>query len=365
MGKKHEGTLTRRPDGRWMFRVMVNGRRITTYGKTQSEAKRKAAERMPLVGETATGVQFAHLVKSWTEYGAEKHGLAATTFDQYRYLVTSRVEPLIGKRILESLTAKEMAKVIRQQQGSASTVRSVYAALVHVLDYAVGQDLVAVNVMRDVKRPRAAASKRRDISQDEAIRILKAAQGHRWEVAVWLGLGAGMRRGEMLGLQWSDLDLDSGYAYISGNVTRSSAGLHRGDPKTRRGKRNVPLPDEVVSALRVHRRKQAEERLKAGSTWQDSGLVLTNEVGGMAEPRKLSRTWSSWASKAKVSDRGTHVGRHFAATTLLASGKASVADVAAMLGHDPSVLLNTYAAAVAEGQRSAASVLGAALTVAE
>lgn len=365
MGRKHEGTVTVRPDGLVMFRVMVNGRRITTYGKTEKEARAKAAERLPLIGDTATGVKFSQLVEAWKQYGPEKHGLAPTTFDQYHYLIKARVSPLIDNRILESLTAKEMAKVIRQQEGSASTVRSVYAGLVHLFDFAVGQDLVAVNVMRDVKRPKSAPSKRRDISQEEAIRILKAAQGHRWEVAVWLGLGAGLRRGEMLGLRWSDVDFNSGFAHVTGNVTRSSAGLRRGDPKTQRGKRRVPLPDEVVSALRVHRRKQTEERLKAGSAWQDSDLVLTTEAGGMAEPRQLSRVWSGFASKAKVSDRGTHVGRHFAATTLLASGKASVADVAAMLGHDPAVLLNTYAAAVADGQRSAASVLGSALSVAE
>jgi integrase len=92
--------------------------------------------------------------------------------------------------------------------------------------------------------------------------------------------------------------------------------------------------------------------------------VLTNELGGMAEPRQLSRVWSGWARRAGIKDRGTHVGRHFAATTLLASGRASVADVAQMLGHNPSVLLDTYASAIADGQRAAADVLGSALSAA-
>jgi integrase len=91
-------------------------------------------------------------------------------------------------------------------------------------------------------------------------------------------------------------------------------------------------------------------------------LVLTNGVGGLVEPRTLSRAWEEWAKAAGVEDTGTHLGRHYAATSLLASGAASVADVAALLGHDPAVLLNTYATAVAAGQRAAVDVLGASLT---
>lgn len=97
--------------------------------------------------------------------------------------------------------------------------------------------------------------------------------------------------------------------------------------------------------------------------WADTDLVVTNEVGGLVEPRSLSRAWHGWARKAKVTDRGTHAGRHNAATTMLASGRASVADVAAQLGHDPAVLLNTYAVAVVDGQRAASDALGDSLSV--
>lgn len=362
MGKHHRGSVALRSDGRFMYRVLINGKQITTYGQTEEEARAKAAERLALIGDTGRTVKFAALVDMWVKYGHVKHGLAPTTFDQYRCLINARVVPLVGKRNLETLAAKDLATVIRQQQGAPSTLRSLYAALVHLFDFALGQGLVSENVVRKVRRPKSSASKRRDVSQADAIAILTAAQGHRWAIAVWLGLGAGLRRGEMLALRWSDIDFQQGSAHISGNVTRSSAGLHRGDPKTKRGKRRVPLPDEVLSALRQHRKRQAEERLAAGDVWQDCDLVVCNELGGMAEPRNLSRAWAVWAQSAGVSDTGTHVGRHFAATTLLASGKASVADVAAMLGHDPAVLLTTYASAVAQGQRAAADVLGASLT---
>jgi hypothetical protein len=96
--------------------------------------------------------------------------------------------------------------------------------------------------------------------------------------------------------------------------------------------------------------------------WHEEGLVLTNEVGGLVEPRTLSREWQAWATAAAVKDTGTQLGRHYAATSMLASGAASVADVVAILGHDPAVLLNTYATAVASGQRAAVDVPGASRT---
>jgi integrase len=115
-----------------------------------------------------------------------------------------------------------------------------------------------------------------------------------------------------------------------------------------------------VAALRRHRKRQNAERL-AAELWLDDDLVIANEVGGLVEPRALSRTFATWAAGAGLDDTGTHLGRHFAATVMLSSGRASVADVAAVLGHDPAVLLTTYAAAVSEGQQAATNALGAVL----
>ena len=346
-----EGTYTVRPNGRVQYRVMVDGRRIVTTGRNRREAKAEAERQIRLMGDARAATTVSALLDEWVADGAKSHGLRPTTFDQYRTLVGRHVIPALGSTRVDQVDKRDVAATLRDFTGSASSKRSTYAAMVKLWDYAVDRGLVGVNVVREVKRPAAA----------QALAILKAAKEHRWEVAVWLGLGAGLRRGEMLGLRWSDVDLDKAVAHVRLNVTRTSAGLIAGEPKTSRGVRDVPLGDEVVAALRAHRATQAAERLKAGSAWADSGHVITNEVGGLGEPRQLSRVWSAWARKAKVKDRGTHTGRHFAATQLLASGRASVADVAAILGHDPSVLLGVYASAVAEGQRAAVSALGEVL----
>lgn len=355
-----EGSWDRLPSGKWRFRVTRNGRRFEGTGETKREAKDAATRKATLAGSKATRDTVADVITSWAARAPADLGLRPTTRDQYAYLLGAHVKPVLGDVRVEQLTQRQVADLFDAMAQAASTRRSTYAALVRVLDFAVERGIAGTNAARAVPRPRESTSRRPGLTADDATRLIAAASGHRWEVAAWLSLGCGLRRGEVLGLRWSDIDFKASVLTVSGNVTRSSAGLVRGEPKTRRGQRQVPMPRVVVDALKAHRRKQAEERL-ASPHWVDSGHVVTNEVGGIAEPRALSRTWRSWARTAKVKDTGTHAGRHFAASTLLASGKASVADVAAQMGHDPAVLLNTYAVAVADGQRAAADVLGATL----
>ncbi len=370
MGRRanHEGTYyarTTEQGGGYLFRVMVNGQRVSGSGPTRKAAKDRAMERARLVGDRRTRQTVADLVTEWSALSPATIGLKPTTQDQYRSLLRTRVVPTIGTKRVDSLTKREVADLFPPDSTvPASTRRSTYAALMRVLDYGVDRGILAVNVGREVRRPEAGARRTpRQVDQAAVGKLLAAAAGDRLEVAAWLGFGCGLRRGEILGLRWPDVDLKGCTLEVTGNVTRSSAGLVRGTPKTKRGQRLVPIPPTVVAALKAHKRRQAAEQLAAGSAWTDSGAVLTNELGALLEPRLLSRRWRAWAKAAGLTDTGTHTGRHYAASTLLASGAASVADVAAQMGHDPSVLLTTYAVAVAAGQRAASDALGASLVV--
>jgi integrase len=343
---------------------MINGVRVSGSGRTQALARKAAEARAQLVAPKADKGTVEDLVAEWCAIPAERLNLRPTTRDQYASLMRSRIVPALGGVKVARLTAEQVADVFPIASSvKPSTQRSTYAALVRLLDYAVKAQRVGVNVARQVDRPSAGGSRHREVSPDGVGKMLAKASGDRLEVAAWLGFGCGLRRGEILGLRWVDVDLERGELSVVGNLTRSSAGLVWGKPKTEKGKRNVPVPPPVVEALKAHRKRQAAERLAAGEAWEGVGTVLANEVGGYVEPRAMSRAWASWARRAGVSDRGTHLGRHYAATTLLASGAASVADIAAQLGHDPAVLLNTYATAVAAGQRAASDALGASLIV--
>lgn len=356
----HEGHYERRGNA-WRCRLMIDGVRVSGTGPTRSAAKAAARERARVATATRTGDTLAGALDAFEAAPLDRVRLRPTTRDQYVALVRGRLVPTLGGVRLDRLTARTIAATFATMGGSASTRRSTYAALVKVLDLAVTDHRVGRNVARDVERPRAGEAVPRTVDVDDARAILAAARGHRYEVAAWLAFGCGLRRGEVLALRWADVDLDAGELAVTGNLTRSSAGLVRGRPKTRKGTRRVPLDPVVVDELLAHRARQAADRLRLGESWGTSDAVVANEAGGWVEPRTLSRVWASWAREAGVEDTGTHTGRHYAASTLLASGEASVADVAAQLGHDPAVLLTTYAVAVAEGQRRATGALAASL----
>lgn len=355
-----EGTYHRRGNGTWQYRVRVGGRRVSGAGKSRKAAKDAAyvnARRTPPKDPAAT---WTTVLDDWKAEAATEHGIRATTQDQYVSLLTTHVVAVHGDSKPSDLTKQAVSDILRTIPG-ASARRSTYAAWSKLCDYATDRGLMSENVVRTVKRPQQVTAPQREATPEQMRAVLEAAKGHKWEIAAWLVITCGLRRGEVLGLRWSDVDLEGGSLSISGNLTRSSDGLQRGEPKTKRGKRQVPLAPVLVDLLTEHRREQRRAQV-AAVYWKWTGLVMTNEVGGAVEPRNLSRAWSQWAEKAGLSDLGMHLGRHYAATMMLSSGRASVADVAAQIGHDPAMLLNTYAAAVADGQRAAANYLADSLT---
>jgi len=173
--------------------------------------------------------------------------------------------------------------------------------------------------------------------------------------------GTGLRRGELLGLRWQDVDLDRGELHVRRSLSRATDGLRERTPKSAAGVRVVPLAAAVVDVLRQHRKAQSADRL-AVPHWQDVGVVFASEVGSYLEPRGWSKWYAGLTVRAGVSDRGAHALRHYAATAMLGSG-ATVRDVADVLGHSsPVVTLEIYARAVPEAQRSAVAAASSVLT---
>jgi integrase len=171
-------------------------------------------------------------------------------------------------------------------------------------------------------------------------------------VALYLGL----RRGELLGLRWADVDLDIGRLEVVQTLQRVDGRLQFVRPKTRRSERTIPLPPVVVSALREHRARQAKERLAAGRCWTDSGLVFTSRVGTPLEPDNLRR---SWYEVRKVLDEPLrlHDLRHTCVTLLLEAGVAPhiVQEIA---GHSAlDVTMTIYAHASLDEKRAALRLL--------
>lgn len=180
--------------------------------------------------------------------------------------------------------------------------------------------------------------------------ILSAAVGEDpWDAAVHLALGLGLRREEILGLQWSDVD---DVVRVRRTLTAANGELHFGPPKSTAGKRDLPMPAFVRDALHRHCVSQAERLLAIGL--REPELVIDNGIGEPWQPASFSKAWKAWATAHGLASIGFHGLRHGAATLLLAAG---VPDTVAMrtMGHADTRILARYQDVVSELQRDAAA----------
>jgi integrase len=166
--------------------------------------------------------------------------------------------------------------------------------------------------------------------------LLTAARGDRLAALYVLAVHTGLRQGELLGLKWADLD---------GNTLHVNRTLSNGvlmAPKTLVQRRSVRLSQTAVSAFTAHRKLQLEERLRAGSEWQENGLIFASQVGTPLSRHNLTRSWKRLLKRAGLPDTKFHNLRHTCATLLLKAG-THPKSVQALLGHSNiGITLDTY-----------------------
>jgi integrase len=205
-----------------------------------------------------------------------------------------------------------------------------------------------------VKAPRVAHMEMLTLSQTEAHTLLDAARGDRLEALYRLALATGAREGELLGLRWSDVDLDGGVIRIRRTLLGTPDGLAFAEPKTATSRRAIPIGAATIAALRAHRQRQAEERL--------SDLVFSNTLGGPVNAGEMLRAaFYPLLRRAGLPRIRFHDLRHTAATLIL-SGGVHPKIVAERLGHStPMLTLTVYSHVTPTMQRAAADELDAVL----
>lgn len=222
--------------------------------------------------------------------------------------------------------------------------------------------MVARNVATLVDVPRVQRPEVQPFSLEQARTILDAIRGNRFEALYSVALAVGLRRGEALGLRWDDVDLDAGTLKVRTALQRIDGKLQLVEPKTSRSRRTIALPDMAVAALRSHRARQLQERLLAGSRWQDTGMVFTTSIGTYMEPRNLTRHFNRTVKNAGLPPKRFHDLRHTCASLLLAQG-VHARVVMEILGHSQiGLTMDTYSHVAPSLQRDAAGRMNDALT---
>ncbi|WP_244986694.1 site-specific integrase [Mycobacterium marinum] len=224
---------------------------------------------------------------------------------------------------------------------TARTVVSMLVVLSAALDDAMRQGLVTRNVARMVKRPAIKHYEMATWTPHEATKFREHIRDNRL-AACWLLTLAGLRRSEILGLRWSDVDFDASTVSVAqGRVVVPGVGTVTGDPKSKRSRRVLPMPAEIFAALRTFKVQQAAERLALGNGYHDSGLVAVNQDGSPIRPETYSTEFARQSKAAGVPIIRLHDVRHTAATMLLDGGTTAIA-TAKWLGHDPAITLRVY-----------------------
>jgi integrase len=343
-------------------------KRVFVYGRTRALAKEKLAA---LERELDRGVRVS--VENWNVQGyleqwletVVKPNRAPKTYQGYELAVRLHIVPHIGKRKLRTLAVREVRLMCQDLAASGlsrGSVQRVHAVLRTGLQHAVREELIPRNVATLVQVPARVEQVGRSLSPLEAKRLLKAAKSDRLHALFVTAVYLGLRRGELLGLRWDHVDLEAATLQVAQTLQRVDGQIRVLPPKTRYSRRTVPLPPQVVDALRAHRAVQDAERAAAGAKWQDSGMVFASRAGTPMEPDNLRR---SWYRIRKVVDEPLprfHDLRHTCVTLLLTEGVPPHI-VQQIVGHSAiDVTMTIYAHTSLEEKRKALRMLGKRLS---
>ncbi|MBX6770850.1 MAG: site-specific integrase [Chloroflexi bacterium] len=335
-----------------------------SYHATQAEARTWCAEQLRRLqaGQIVPSPlqNLGDYLTRWLEE-AVRPTVRPGTYDDYARLVRLHILPALGTRPLGKLTPLDLMRLYRtiQESGrSARTTQYVHAVLHRALDQAVRWGLIPRNVADLVDPPRPARTEMQPLTVEQVKRFLEAARDDRLHALYVLAVTTGLRIGELLALQWGDLDTERGTLHVQRSLRRTSAGLVFQEPKSARSRRVISLPTLALAALRQHRARQLEERLKLGTLWDDHDLIFPNEVGRPIERQNLiRRSFKKLLQQAGLPAIRFHDLRHTAATLLLSLGEHPKV-VQERLGHSTiAVTMDVYSHVLPDLQREAAAKL--------
>jgi integrase len=331
---------------RWQAQVTLpDGRFKQMTAATQAEALKRL--RVYRLARPGADVTLGEYISGWLGEleGLVEHGeITERTLRFKQDMLMGRVVPALGKRTVAELSAKDVGWFLSElaKEGLArGTIKHIKGQLALVLDHAAGADLVDRNVARAALMPtgiKASKQKRESMTVDEARALLEAVKGHRLEALFKTALMLGLRPGELLGLRWSDVDLEAGTITVSGSLQRDGS---IGPPKTAESKATLEAPAPVLEALSAHKASQAQERLRA-SQWEDHDVVFASRRGTPTMDSTLRRLNAQICERAGLGKWTPHEWRHTAASLLLDAG-VSRSEVARVLRHKNERMLDeTY-----------------------
>ena len=380
MAKKRangEGSIRKRKDGRWEGRYTAGhdpdtGKAIykNVLGRSQAEVKEKLKQ---AIGETqALDVTKAgkYTVGEWMEVWFQDYAkikVRPSSHQTYQGYIHNHIQPNIGEIPLEKLTSLDLQKFYKkllttgrvdrleakgQPKGlSAKTVRNIHQILSSALKLAQEQRLILANPAEGCALPRVEHQEMKTLTTVQLASFFREARDSGVFELYYLELATGLRRGELLGLKWEDIDLERGDLRVRRQVSRINGEVVEAPLKTKNAYRTLPLAEDTVSVLKEQRRKVGN------SPW-----VFPSPNGGPISPDSVLHMLHRVLKRAGLPKVRFHDLRHTFATLALQNG-VDVKTVSGMLGHfSAGFTLDTYAHITSAAQRQAAQTMGSVLS---
>ena len=303
------------------------------------------------------------------------HNLKSTTYTRQRQL-TKRVYAAIGHIRLDKLTTREIQKFINslakdgvnEHTGkplSRKTMIHYLSFISTIIDYAIKMDMLSDNPCRRVTIPKGSKKERKILTIEETeefFNLLKTAP-LKYRAFFTLDIYSGMRRGEMLGLEWKDIDFQTGVIHIqrTSNYTKTN-GIYTDTTKTESSVRFVKVPMEVIDVLLLYKEEQDEEHIKLGSKWHDTDRLFVKYDGQPMNPQTPYSWLKEFCEKSDFPFYGIHQFRHLHTSLLIGAG-IDPTTVSGILGHSQvSTTLNLYSHMFRENQIKAYDAVANALS---
>ena len=374
-----EGSIRKRKDGRWEGRYTAGydsttGKPIhkSVLAKTQTEAKEKLkqaiAEAEKLDMSRAKSYTLGAWIKLWYEVYAEPR-LREKTKDYYLNYIDNHIVPELGGTPLEKLSTIQIQKFYNDLQKSGRiqrythiklkdkglstrVVRGIHTLLNNCLEQAVAERLLLTNPAQGCKLPQLEKREMKILPQEKIGLYLAEAERRGLLAAFYLELTTGLRRGELLALQWTDLDVESKTLSVTKQVNRINGELVVSPPKTRNSIRTLALPQQAVDLLVSEHKKHP----------RNPYLFPSPKTGTMYDPDAFRRTHDKILKAIGAEHIRFHDLRHTFATLSLKSG-VDVKTLSGALGHySAGFTLNTYTHATAQMKQDAADTIGGVIS---
>lgn len=370
-----KGHLKKRSKDSWTIVVdlgfKANGKRNQKWKSIKGTKKEAEALLARMLTELEDGVYIDAKKTSVSDYldkwiASIKGSVSSTTYERYKQLCDKHLKPTIGNIALNKLQAIRISELysVAMESGridgkgglSKQTVLHMHRVLKRALSQAVKWGLLSRNPCDAVDNiPKPNKKERLTFTTEETLSLLEQLEGNRLQLPVLLAVTTGMRRGEILGLRWKDINLDKKRLYIRQIVieTREN-GLEVKQPKTDASSRTIALPQIAIDAIKKYRVEQAELCLQLGKGLTPESMLF-NEYSGLNVPNRITVNFRSFIKSHGFKHVTFHDLRHTHATHLLEQN-IHPKIVSERLGHSTIALtMNTYSHVMPTMQEEAAN----------